>query len=118
MLENLSLSITPRKTTAFVGPSGGGKSTITKLILGYLHPNKGSILVDHQDISKVSLQSFYKSIGYLPQEPNVFDGTIRDNLLGTSPEASDEALERALHLAGCDFIADLPHGMDTEIGER
>lgn len=99
MLEDLSLSITPRKTTAFVGPSGGGKSTITKLILGYLHPNKGSILVDHQDISKVSLQSFYKSIGYLPQEPNIFDGTIRDNLLASSQDATDHSLGEALRLA-------------------
>ena len=118
VLEDLSLSITPRKTTAFVGPSGGGKSTITKLILGYLHPNKGSILVDHQDISKVSLQSFYKSIGYLPQEPNIFDGTIRDNLLASSQDATDHSLGEALRLAWCDFISDMHDGLDTEIGER
>lgn len=118
ILHNLSIDFQPKKITALVGPSGWGKSTITKLILGYLHSWSGSIHIDEQDISKLSLQSLYKYVGYLPQEPNVFDGTIRDNLLGTSPEASDEALERALHLAGCDFIADMPYGMDTEIGER
>ena len=118
ILHNLSIDFQPKKITALVGPSGWGKSTITKLILGYLHPWAGSLSIDGQDISKLSLQSLYKHVGYLPQEPNVFDGTIRDNLLGTAPEASDEELERALHLAGCDFIADLPHGIDTEIGER
>lgn len=118
ILHDLSIDFQPKKITALVGPSGWGKSTITKLILGYLHSWSGSIHIDEQDISKLSLQSLYKYVGYLPQEPNVFDGTIRDNLLGTSPDASDEQLQEALHLAGCDFIADLSHGIDTEIGER
>ena len=118
VLHDLTIDFQPRKITALVGPSGWGKSTITKLILGYLHPWAGTLFIDDQDISKLSLQSLYKYVGYLPQEPNVFDGTIRDNLLGTSPNASDEQLQEALRLAGCDFIADLSHGIDTEIGER
>jgi ATP-binding cassette subfamily B protein len=60
--------------------SGSGKSTLIKLIAGYIMPDTGKVLVDGQDLSTVSLQSYYAHVGYLTQDPSVFDGTIRENL--------------------------------------
>jgi len=119
VLDNFSLDIAWGKKTAFVWVSGSGKSTLVKLISGYIRPDGGWVSIDEQDLSKVSLASYYKNIGYLTQEPSVFDGTIRENLTyAISGEVSDEQLEKCITLAQCDFVHDLKHGLDTEIGER
>jgi ABC-type multidrug transport system fused ATPase/permease subunit len=101
------------------------------LIAGYLFPEKGSILIDGQALphgrtvrtsKTVSLESYYQHIGYLTQEPMVFDGTIRDNILYALPEndvdISHERIHEVLKLACCDFVFDLPKGIDTQIGEK
>jgi ATP-binding cassette, subfamily B, bacterial len=76
-------------------------------------------LVDGQDLSTVALESYYRSIAYLSQEPAIFDGTIRDNLNYSLSDAADEpTLRLALKKAECHFVDNLPHGLDTEIGER
>ena len=119
IFENLSLSIAWGKRTALVGVSGSGKSTLVKLIAGYLRPDGGSMKIDGQDITTVSLKSYYKHIGYLTQEPNVFDGTIIDNLTyALDEEVSDERIEEIVKLANCEFVYDLPLWLETEIGER
>ncbi|MBP6256885.1 ATP-binding cassette domain-containing protein [Patescibacteria group bacterium] len=73
MFDNLSLTIPAKQKIAFVGPSGGGKTTLVKLIAGYLRPTSGQILVDDQDLTTVSLKSYYPHIGYLTQDSSVFD---------------------------------------------
>lgn len=80
IFSDFSLSLTGGKKYAFVGPSGGGKTTLIKLIAGYIHANSGITSVDDQSLSDISLQSYYHHIGYLTQEPNVFDGKILENL--------------------------------------
>jgi ABC-type multidrug transport system fused ATPase/permease subunit len=119
VFAGFNLTIKSGITTAIVGRSGAGKSTLVKLILGLLTPTGGRIIVDGQDLSTVALESYYRSIAYLPQEPAIFDGTIRDNLNYSLTEAADEkTLKLALKKAECDFVDHLPHGLDTEIGER
>jgi ABC-type multidrug transport system fused ATPase/permease subunit len=81
IFENFDLEIPGNKITALVGPSGGGKSTLVKLISGYIRQDSGDILVDEQNLKETSLKSYYADIGYLTQEPSVFDGTVRENLL-------------------------------------
>lgn len=75
--------------------------------------------MDDQDIANVRLDSYFPYIGYLPQEPSVFDGSIRENLMyGLVKEATDDELYNALDYARCDFVRDMSQGLDTEIGER
>jgi len=119
VFKDLNLEIKWGKKTALVGISGGWKSTIVKLIAWYLHPDGWKLWIDGQDMSKIALKSYYKHIGYLTQDPSVFDGTIQENLsyaLKKLPNEKD--IKHILKLAKCDFVFDLPNGLDTEIGER
>jgi ABC-type multidrug transport system fused ATPase/permease subunit len=66
---------------ALVGHSGSGKTTLMKMLAGYLEPTRGKILIDGEDFSEIALRSYYEHVGYLTQEPAVFDATIRENLM-------------------------------------
>lgn len=117
ILKDFNMKIEARQKIALIGRSGSGKTTIAKLISGFMKPTSGQVLIDGQDLSTVSLKSFYKRIGYLTQEPMVFDGTIKDNLLYSivgKGAVSDQKLLEVLKLAECDFITDL----NTQIGEK
>lgn len=119
ILDNFNLKIKGGQKIAFVGKSGSGKTTIAKLITGFVNPNEGQVLVDGQDMSRIALKKYYPYIGYLTQEPMVFDGTIKSNLLYSLPNKmaatiTDQQLYEALKNAECDFITDL----NTEIGEK
>ncbi len=126
VFEKFSLTIAHGRKTAFVGASGGGKTTLIKLIAGYLHPKSWSISVMGNNLGETALKTYYPHIGYLTQDPSVFDATIRENLVSaiaqqsgmTSPINIDEKLHEALCLAHCDFVFDLEKWLDTEIGER
>lgn len=119
VLDGLDLTISGWQKTALVGVSGAGKTTIVKLIAGYLRPQAGRIVVDGQDLRAVSLKSYYEHIGYLTQEPNVFDGTVRENLsYGLDQSATDEQVARAIERAKCEFVYQLSEWLETEIGER
>lgn len=124
VFTDFSLHIQWGKKTALVGPSGWGKSTLIKLIAGYLRPDHGDIIIDDQKLSEVSLLSYYRHIGYLTQEPSVFDGTIRENLEYWLPNQSviaseaKQSTKSIISLAKCERIYDLPNWLDTEIGER
>lgn len=119
VFDKFSLDIEWWKVTAFVWPSGGGKSTLVKLISGYIRQDSWDIIVDKQKLSEVSLKSYYGDIGYLTQEPSVFDGTIKENLLyALSEKTSKEDIEKSIQMAHCEFIYDLKGGINTEIGER
>ncbi len=121
----LSLSIEWWQKTAIIGRSGSGKSTIIKLIAGYIYPQTGSVVIDGQELpnptndSYVSLQSYYKHISYLTQEPGIFDGSIYENLTyALEYIPTDEELEKAVNAAQCQFIREFPQGLKTEIGEK
>lgn len=90
-----------------------------KLLLGLLDPSEGRIVVDGQCLADVRLDSYFPYVGYLPQEPSVFDGTVRENLAYGIPVApSDSQLHEAIRYARCDFVESMKDGIDTEIGER
>ena len=119
VFENFNLKLKWWKIIAFVWNSGSGKSTLVKLIAGYIHPDKWDIIVDWQKLSEVSLKSYYKNVGYLTQEPSVFDGTIIDNLTyAIDRKLEKQELEEVIKQAKCEFIYDLEKWLDTEIWER
>ncbi len=90
-----------------------------KLLAGYMRPASGELLIDGQDITKTRLNSYYPHIGYLTQEPSVFDGTIEENLLySVRGKITKKTIDEAIELAECQFIYELEHGLQTEIGER
>lgn len=118
ILNNLSFDIEQGKTIAFVGESGSGKSTVVKLLVGLLHPNAGCIKIDGSDLSKINLNSYYQNIIYLPQEPPVFDGTLRENLV-FDKEVDDAMLGEAIKKVGLDNLySKMEKGLDTPLGER
>lgn len=119
VFSEFSLHIKGEQKTALVWVSWSWKSTLIKLIAGYLRPDIGTICVDGQDLTDISLKSYYKHIWYLTQEPSVFDGTIIDNLTyAVDSGIDDDTLNRYIRLAKCEFIWDFPDGLDTQIGER
>lgn len=120
VFDNLSFSIVWWEKIAFVWPSGSGKSTLLKIILWFLRPNKGKLIVDGNIVGQtISLKSYYQHIGYLSQEPNVFDGTVRENLMyGIGDHVESSMIENVINHAQCQFIYDLPKGLDTEIWEK
>lgn len=119
ILKNVNILAEGGKTTALVGPSGAGKSTIISLIPRFYDPAEGVILIDGQDISKVTKSSLRKHLAYVSQQPYLFEGTIRDNIRYGRPEASDAEVEEAAKLAYAhDFILAQPQGYETAVGEN
>jgi len=102
-----------------VGRSGGGKTTITRLLLRFKDVERGQILVGNQSIADISQSSLRKVIAYVPQDPAMFHRTIADNIRFGRPEATDEEVRRAAALAhAAEFVQSLPDGYDTLVGER
>jgi len=118
VLHNISFHIKPKETVALVGPTGAGKSTITKLICRFYEPKSGQILIDGYDIRKVKMKSLRRQIGIVPQETFLFSGTIMDNIRYGRIDASDEEVIAAAKIVGAhEFIERLPRGYETRIGE-
>ncbi|RMG34894.1 MAG: ABC transporter ATP-binding protein [Methanobacteriota archaeon] len=118
VLKNVSFKIPGKKKTALIGHTGAGKTTVTKLVLRFYDPDKGSIVIDGQDIRGVTLESLYDSISLVTQEPYLFAGTILQNIKYGKPDASDEEVFELCRRIGADeFIEALPDGYDTEISE-
>lgn len=119
VFHGLQLAIKPGEKIGLVGPSGGGKSTLTKLLLRFEDIQSGSIKVDGQDIADVTQTSLRNAISYVPQEPLLFHRTIRENIAYGKFEATQEQVEAAARQAYAhDFILKLPNGYDTVVGER
>ncbi len=118
-LTAVSFSVRPGEHVALVGPSGAGKSTIIKLLLRYYDADSGEISVDGVGIRRLPLEFLRRHIGVVQQDPFLFNGTIRDNLVYGDPDAEMPALEAAARAAQAEeFIRRLPEGYDTMVGER
>ena len=118
-LRNVSLSMKKGTVTAIVGPTGSGKSTIASLIVGLYPPSAGSILVDGKNLADLSLPEWRNRIGYVPQDPFLFNTSIRDNIALWDETISQQEIDRAAQLAQLhDFVRTLPNGYDTRAGDR
>jgi ATP-binding cassette subfamily B protein len=119
VLKNISLHVEAGKTISFVGPTGAGKSTIAKLICRFYDPTSGSITLDNINLKDISLQSLHRQLGIVPQEPFLFHGTIKENILFARPDATDEEVVEACKAVGIeDMIKRLPEGLETHCHER
>ncbi|MGB0062974.1 MAG: ABC transporter ATP-binding protein, partial [Terracidiphilus sp.] len=119
VLHGISFNAEPGTVTALVGSSGSGKSTIISLICAFHSPAQGRILVDGVDLSKVDLDSYRSQLGVVLQESFLFDGTIRENILFSRPDATEDQFLRACRTARVDEFAErFPEGYDTVVGER
>lgn len=122
ILRDVSFVICPGEKVALIGPSGAGKTSIMKLVLRYMDPSSGEIWVNGSRLGDVRLSSWMEHVGYIPQQPQVFDGTIRYNLtFGLSPERqrtiTDEEIWEVMRLLQIDFGNRLTHGLDTRVGK-
>ncbi|MCQ6558994.1 ABC transporter ATP-binding protein [Paenibacillus mendelii] len=118
-LDNVTLQIPANQMTAIVGRSGAGKSTLIDLIMGLIQPEEGEVLIDGKPLTGETLEQFRRSISYVPQDPFLFHGSIRDNLLLVEPNATDEQIWEALAFSSAaNFVKQLPLGLDTLIGDR
>lgn len=119
VLEDISLTIPAGQTVAFVGPSGGGKTTLCHLIPRFYDVTKGAIYVDGIDIRSIQLDALRSNIGLVQQDVFLFTGTIRDNILYGRPDATEaEMIEAAKKAQIHDFVSSLPDGYNTYVGER
>jgi ATP-binding cassette subfamily B protein len=118
LFERLSLEISSGQRVALVGPSGGGKSTILALIQRFYDLEEGRIVLAGEDITGVTQQSLREAIAVVPQDISLFHRSLMENIRYARPEASDAEVWEAAAAARCDFIAELPLGLDTVVGDR
>ena len=119
ILNNFNLSINPGERVALIGPSGGGKSTIVRVLFRFYDIQSGKILVDGQDISKVGQDSLRENMSLVPQEPILFHRTLMENIRYAKPAASDEEIINSARLAHAhEFISRFKEGYNTLVGER
>ena len=118
-LADINVTAHPGKVTALVGASGSGKSTFINLVIGFLRPSRGQILLDGARMSELDMRSVRRFVSMVPQESVLFDGSVRDNVTYGMSEVSEEVLTKALKDANAwEFVAQLPEGIDTIVGER
>ena len=118
VLNDITFTVEAGKTTALVGPSGGGKSTLINLILRFYDLQKGTITIDGQDIAKMQIRGIREKVSYVSQNPILFEGSVADNIRFGRPDASQGEIEEAAKLAQAhDFILGMSNGYDTQVGE-
>ncbi|HVC09489.1 MAG TPA: ATP-binding cassette domain-containing protein [Elusimicrobiota bacterium] len=116
-LDGISFEAKPGETIAFVGESGSGKSTILGLLQHLWEPQSGRILIDGQDVGKTKLESLSRAMSVIPQDPPIFDESLRYNMLYGTRGVTEEELLSAIRMARAEFYKDLPQGLDTRVGE-
>ncbi|MBI4434253.1 ABC transporter ATP-binding protein, partial [Candidatus Uhrbacteria bacterium] len=118
-LTDISFAVAPGETIAFAGPSGGGKSTIVKLLFRHYDPTNGRVLLGVHDARTLARAEFRQQLGYVPQEGQLFNGTVAENIRLGKPDATDDEVRAAARVAGAEtFVAGLPLGHSTVIGEQ
>lgn len=118
-LKDISIQIPANRMTAIVGRSGAGKSTLIDILMGLMQPERGQVLIDGTPLTNDNLLAFRRSISYVPQDPFLFNASIRDNLLMIKADAAEEEIWGALEFsASAEFIKRLPQGLDTLLGDR
>jgi ATP-binding cassette, subfamily B, bacterial len=119
VLRSLSFEVEPGEAIGIVGPSGSGKSTLVQLLLRLRHPTEGHLVVDGLDADEVSIDSWYRRVAFVPQEPRLFRGTVADNIRFFRDELDQDAVERAAKLAYLhDDVMAWSAGYETDVGER
>jgi ATP-binding cassette subfamily B protein len=119
VLRDVDLHVPPGQTLALVGATGAGKSTFAKLVARFYDPQKGKVLIDGHDLRGVQQLALRRQLGIVPQEGFLFSGSVRENLAFGRPEATLEEIEEAIATVGAtDFVAALPDGIETQVGER
>jgi len=118
-IDGVSLRIPAHSTTALVGPSGAGKTTVADVVLGLLRPDRGTVTVDGRPLEEIDLGSWRASVSYVPQDPFLFHATLRDNVCWAAPRLDDGEVVELLDTVGLGpLLAQLPDGIDTVVGER
>lgn len=116
-INDLSLIIEAGTSLAIAGPSGSGKSTFLSMILGFIKPNKGKVILDGKDMSSMDLRSYRKSVGVVTQDPVFFSGSVRENVAYGNDDIEDSHVLHALEQAHArEFVEQLPDGLDTRLG--
>ncbi len=117
-LEDISFDVNLGETVAFVGPSGSGKTTLVKLLVGLYHPIKGHIYYNGHDEANIDYEELRREMGLVTQDPQLFSGTIRENLLFVNPSATEDDINAVLQKAACqNLLSRAEKGLDTMIGE-
>ncbi|HVE33801.1 MAG TPA: ABC transporter ATP-binding protein [Gemmatimonadaceae bacterium] len=119
VLKHVSFTAPAGSTTALVGASGGGKSTLIGLVMAFSHPKSGRVLVDGRDVTSLRLRDYRSHLGVVMQDNFLFDGTVRENIAFSKPGATDEEVRAAARIAHCDeFVNGFKEGYETIVGER
>ncbi|AXQ56093.1 thiol reductant ABC exporter subunit CydD [Streptomyces koyangensis] len=117
-VREAAFTVEPGETVALVGPSGCGKTTLLQAALGFVAPAEGRVTVGGTDLAEVDREQWHQRIAWVPQRPQLFAGTVAENVRLARPEASDAEVAHALEQAGAqEFVAGLPSGAETELGE-
>lgn len=119
VLRGIDLDVGAGQTVALVGPSGGGKSTLTNIIARFHDPDRGAVLLDRRDIRLIDVKSYRRMLALVEQDIFLFDGTIGENIAcGNRHASKDQIVEAAKGAHAHEFILEMPHGYDTPVGER
>ncbi|MBR1441189.1 MAG: ATP-binding cassette domain-containing protein, partial [Lachnospiraceae bacterium] len=119
VITDLDLKVRQGETIAFVGESGAGKTTILNMLIGFIMPSKGRILIDGEDISSINLRSYRKHLAVVPQNTVLFSGSIKENILYGTSGVTEEVFDRVIEESGLKGVLEkLPEGVDTLVGEH
>lgn len=118
IFNGIDFEIPSGSNVCIVGPSGGGKSTVASLLLRFYNPTSGTVTINGTDISTMNIKSLRRRIGMVSQEPVLFSGTIAENISYGRPHATRAEIVTAARKANCNFISDLPDGLETQVGAR